>query len=506
MEKRIFRNVGANILLQIVLMISGLIIPRYILAIYGSEMNGLVSSISQFITYAALIETGIGDAAVIALYKPIAENDTKEIGSILTASKKLYFKSGCIYLAVIVTLALIYPILMPPQFGYGFTALMVLCIGALNAIDYFILGKYKVFLVADQKYYVLNVIRTFATIILTIVSVLLLYNNVAVLPVKFFAVLVHLGEAILICIYMRIKYSQLNYHSNGTVKIGQRWNTLIFQICATITYNTDIVVLTLFLPGRSLKEISVYTVYNMVFSMLTNLAASLTTGISASFGNLYARKENGKLVQLFGLYELFYFIVLFISCTCFAVLIVPFVSCYTKGVQDADYIRYGVGLLFAANGLSALVKDVSGMINMAVGRLERSRKFAIEEAVVNIAVSLLLVRKYGIVGVLIGTLVSHVLMSARMIDYSAKLLAHNTRARTVSRLFRNILVGIVIVFLELYFVKITPRWSVWLAQAAVVMLANGIVIMTVNYIFEPMMVKEIAVIIRRKRNSIIKVR
>ena len=68
MEKKIFRNVGANILLQVALTVSGLIIPRYILAFYGSEMNGLVSSISQFITYAALIEMGIGDATIIALY------------------------------------------------------------------------------------------------------------------------------------------------------------------------------------------------------------------------------------------------------------------------------------------------------------------------------------------------------------------------------------------------------------------------------------------------------
>ena len=202
MEKKIFRNVGANILLQVALTVSGLIIPRYILAFYGSEMNGLVSSISQFITYAALIEMGIGDATIIALYKPIAENNIKELGSILTASKKMYLKSGYIYIAIILILALVYPLLLIQQFEYTFTFWLFLGIGSINAVDYFILGKYKVFLIADQKYYILNIARIFATIVLTVGSILLLYNNASILLVKVFAVLTHLGEALFIYFYI----------------------------------------------------------------------------------------------------------------------------------------------------------------------------------------------------------------------------------------------------------------------------------------------------------------
>lgn len=503
MEKKIFRNVGANIILQVVLTVSGLIIPRYILAFYGSEMNGLVSSISQFITYAALIEMGIGDATIIALYKPIAENNIKELGSILTTSKKLYSKSGYIYIAIILILAMVYPLLLIQQFEYTFTFLLFLGIGSINAIDYFILGKYKVFLIADQKYYVLNVARIFATIVLTVGSILLLYNNASILLVKVFAVLTHLGEALFIYFYIKIKYSCLNYHSNCVSKIEQRWNALVCQICATIVYNTDLVILTLFLPGRSLSEISVYTVYSMVFSLLTNLSASLITGINASFGNLYAKGENNKLFRFFVLYELIYFIMIFTACSCFAVLIVPFVSCYTKGIQDADYIRYGVGLLFAANGLSAQVKDVSGMINMATGKLKAVRQYAVEEAAVNIIISLLLVRKFGIIGVLFGTLISHILMSAHTISYAAKQLVHNTRQLTLRRILRNLLVVIVMVLIELYFINISLQWSVWLLQTIVVVITNGFIIVGVNYLCEPAMVKDIVAILKRKINSIL---
>lgn len=161
-EKRIFRNVVTNFLVQIVLAVSALIIPRYILAVYGSEMNGLVASISQFITYAALVEMGIGDATVIALYRPIAKDDKKNIELIISGAGRLYRRSGYVYMSILLLIAVLYPLLIGQQFEYWFIFELVLCIGLVNAIDYFIWGKYKPLLIADQKYYVLNIARTLA--------------------------------------------------------------------------------------------------------------------------------------------------------------------------------------------------------------------------------------------------------------------------------------------------------------------------------------------------------
>ena len=58
---------------QIVVMAAGMITPRLMIATYGSEMNGLVSSLNQFISYITLVEAGIGGAAIYSLYKPLAE-------------------------------------------------------------------------------------------------------------------------------------------------------------------------------------------------------------------------------------------------------------------------------------------------------------------------------------------------------------------------------------------------------------------------------------------------
>ena len=98
-------NSLTSMISQIVVMAAGMITPRLMIATYGSEMNGLVSSLNQFISYITLVEAGIGGAAIYSLYKPLAEEDHARISSIVVAAKELpagriyflggYFYSGC---------------------------------------------------------------------------------------------------------------------------------------------------------------------------------------------------------------------------------------------------------------------------------------------------------------------------------------------------------------------------------------------------------------------------
>ena len=101
-------------------------------------------------------------------------------------------------------------------------------------------------------------------------------------------------------------------------------------------------------------------------------------------------------------------------------------------------------------GLFAQIKDLSASVNLAMGKLKETQKYAVLEAVSNIVISLLLVRKYGIVGVLVGTLLSHLLMTIGLMRYTAKELVIGTGMQTIKRLIRNLAVSIILVMLELF--------------------------------------------------------
>lgn len=100
--------------------------------------------------------------------------------------------------------------------------------------------------------------------------------------------------------------------------------------------DTDTVVLTALL---TLSAVSIYSIYNLVVSGLKKLFESSTNGIEAALGEAWAKKEYGKCKRLFLSAEWFIHTLVTYVFTCTAILIVPFVKVYTKGINDAEYAQ-----------------------------------------------------------------------------------------------------------------------------------------------------------------------
>ena len=77
MRKKTFLNIFCSTMAQLVTIISGLIVPRLLLSTFGSEANGLVSSLTQFLNYISLVEGGLGSVVLAALYLPLAKKTIK---------------------------------------------------------------------------------------------------------------------------------------------------------------------------------------------------------------------------------------------------------------------------------------------------------------------------------------------------------------------------------------------------------------------------------------------
>ena len=480
-EKKAQYNIITNILLQMALAISGFLIPRLILSAYGSTVNGLINSIAQFLTYAALVEAGVGDAALSTLYKPMANENINQVSGIISSVKKRYFWSGVVYAGIVCILALVYPIVVRGQLEYSFVFSMVIIIAMANLVDYWIIGKYKVLLLSDQKNYIINFIRAIATCVLTVISCILLVHEGSVLTVKLLAIAIHLVEGICIRCYTLHAYPEIDFSGKTeNIAIPQQTNALLHQISSVITYNTDLVVLTIFLTGSSLKEVSVYTTYALAFGIINNLLTSFTLGFDALFGNMIARKEYDRLKRFFDAYEYWYSIILYIMFACFITLIVPFVAIYTKGITDVNYIRLDVGILFGINGILAALKNPQGMINRSIGAFKQTQKYVIQEAVLNIIISIILVRKFGIVGVLVGTLISHIFADVGIIRYANRKVLQKSSVSTVKNNIVNFIAVIILCVVEIRFMPKIISWPMWVLYSIGIFVCNTIVIICAN--------------------------
>ena len=94
-RKKFLLNTGMGILKQLVTVICGFILPRYMLLYYGSSINGLISSISHFLSFISLLDMGVGAVVQANLYKPLAEKDNAQISRIMFLSDILLYSALC---------------------------------------------------------------------------------------------------------------------------------------------------------------------------------------------------------------------------------------------------------------------------------------------------------------------------------------------------------------------------------------------------------------------------
>ena len=289
--RKFFWNTIVTILLQLTMVVSGLIIPRVMLLAYGSETNGLISSISQFINYFNILEAGLSGAATYALYKPLADRNEYEINRILSASRKFYIQTGWIFSIMVVVLSILYPLyIKKPGFTNLEVALLVLVLGINGALEFFTLAKYRVLLTADQKVYVISLSSIVQWVVYTVIIVVFTKLQVNVILTRTIALLAIFVRTLLLVLYCRKRYAYLDYSvAPNMTALDRRWSALYLQILGLIQSSGPIVILTI--VCRDLQLVSIYSVYATVIAGIGTILGVFSNGLSASFGDVIARGQ-----------------------------------------------------------------------------------------------------------------------------------------------------------------------------------------------------------------------
>lgn len=417
-KKQFIITVLSNLLLQVTTAVCGFILPPLIVTTFGSSINGMVSSITQFIAYLNIVEAGIGAASIAALYKPLAQNDIVEQNSILSATKYFYNKSGIIFTVLVIGLSVIYPLIVKGQVSALTSFLMVLILGISGAAEFFLIGKYRVLLTADKKVYIISLIQVGAVIANTVFAVVLIKYSADILIVKLLSGMLYLGRYVFIWLYVKKKYTYLDLSVSPNKKaISQSKNALVHQISALVVYNTPIVLITFFC---SLKDASVYAVYAMVFNAVGNLLGAFTTGMQSFFGESLVKDSIEHTRKIFSKYTRLYIAILGWMYSCTYVLIIPFMKLYTKDMTDTEYVRPILALLFLASEVLRNVRSPCGQLIDGAGHFKKTQNRAVIEAIVNLCFSIAFILKFGVIGVLMGSIISHLYRTTDMIVYSHK--------------------------------------------------------------------------------------
>lgn len=478
--KKAFRNTIMGLMEEVISVICGFILPRLILSTFGSKYNGLTVSISQFLSYAVLMRAGLGGATRAALYKPIAEGNQKKINSIVKATDIYMKKIGLVLAGAIVMFAAIYPMMVANEFGWLFTFTLFLIIGASTFAESFFGITYLIVLQADQNIWVSTLMKSCCIILNTIIASILIYCGGTIHVVKAGSAIVYVLSPIIVGIYVRKKYKIDLCVEPDYSAISQRWDAFWHQIAAFVMENTDIVILTIF---TNMLEVSVYGVYRMVTNGLRRGCRAISGGLEASFGNMIAKKETGALKENLSVIELINYSIATIIFTTGGILILQFVSVYTKGVDDVEYIRPTFAYLFMLASCINILRYPYQIVVQAAGHYKQTRNGAIFEPIMNICLSIIFVVKYGIVGVTIGTLAATLFRTIQYASYMRKNVVDRSPWKTVLRYVASLCEALVIMLIvRCLHLPFAQSYRQWIINGVITISIATVVVCTFDYV------------------------
>lgn len=415
---------------QIVATICAFVIPRLILVTFSSEYFGVVQSITQYLGIVELMTIGLGGAAKVALFKPLAEKNYYEISRIIKSFRRHVRKAAVILVGYITLLALIYPYISHNKLTKTEIAAFVIIIGMRVMAESLLMGVSLSLLTADQMISVYSCAMTMARIINAAVIVFLIGQGKNIVVVYFFSNLAFIAAALLMELFIQKHYRLTMDCEPNEEAFALRGAVAYHNIARYIHENIDITLLTLFAEA---SMISVYSIYHLVTAKMHVIMRVFTNGLEGAFGNMAARKEHDALKRNFHLYEFCTFSFVTVIFSCVGLLIVPFVTLYTTGVHDQNYIFYDIAILSTiAEGIYCL-REPYLTLAYATGSYEETKKASAYEAIINLVLSTGLIYFMGIIGLLIGTIAANTFRTLHFIWFDYRNILEESEKQLVKR-------------------------------------------------------------------------
>lgn len=461
---------------QIIATICAFFVPRLILFTFGSEYFGVTQSITQYMGIVELMTIGLSGAARVALYKPLAERKSTEISRIIKSLRIHMRKAAVLLIGYIILLSLVYPYISHNSLTKTEITEFVLIVGMRTIAESLLMLVSLSLLAADQLVSVYACTMTVARILNAVAIFVLIAQGRSIVSVYFYSNLAFLTAAVFLDVFIRKHYRLTSACEPNEEAFALRGAVAYHNIANYVHENIDITLLTLFAEA---SLISVYSIYHLITAKMHVIMRVFTNGLEGAFGNMWAKEEHDFLKRNFHLYEFCVFSFVAVMFSCVGLLIIPFIRLYTAGVEDQNYIFYGIAVLSTlAEGIFCL-REPYLTLTYATGRYEETKKASAVEAIINLVISLTLIHSLGISGLLLGTIAANAFRTSHFIWYDYQNILGESKKQLVKRfaiLAVNMFITIMAGNLIVRAFHITT-WMQWLMTAIFVFLAAVLIVL-----------------------------
>lgn len=436
------RNMIVGIANQVSILFLNTVLTTVFIKKLGNEylgVNGLFSNLFVLLSFA---EAGIGAVMTYSLYEPFAKEDTKKIAAIYLLFRKIY-----LVMSILSTLIVIFLIPMlkhivntelPNQKIVVYYLLFLISMIIYNAISY----KTNL-LTADQKRYIVGIYRFFFNTLAVAFQIIYLIYTMNYLHFLIISLVKNIIYSIFVSRKVNREYPFIIYKDVSHGMLPENKRQIFRKIKEVFSYNlaqsmligTDNIIISMVIGT---VWVGYYSNYLAVITGVTNMVETLYSSISASIGNLIAQE---KIENQYGTYKVTRTISLWLAgftTTCLYILLQDFITLW---LGNEYTFENKVLIILLANYYLTCTRNSIKIFREAAGIFEKVKIAMIAAAIINILLSLLLGRVFGVFGVLLATTIS---VLSTYYWYEAKILMETKFGVSLRSHFRNEIKGLLL--------------------------------------------------------------
>ncbi len=409
--KNSVRNIFFSMIYYIIQMVLTFIVRVLFLRVFIVDFLGVNQLFSNILTILSVVESGFGSAVIFALYKPVAENDETKVRQLVRLYKKYYTIIGIVVGCLGIVIIPFLPYLINNFYEIDLNLYVMFGIFLATSLMTYVTAHRRALFYTSQRNDIetkINIVGYFVTVGIQLLSILVFKNYYVYALAGFINVVV---VNILIIYVTNKRYKRFILKPDTAIdkseskKITQNVFALFYhKIGGVVLTATDSLILSAFV---GVTIVGKYANYLLITTYLNTIMAMFIGSIKGSVGNSIATESVEQNHKLFSKLNMLYLLINSFATICFISLANPFISFFFGSEM---LLSVGAVILIGINMFLYNLRQIVYVFKDCKGLFKENKYAPLIEATLNLVLSIILVRYLGLVGVVLGTIISCIMV------------------------------------------------------------------------------------------------
>lgn len=403
MKDKLLENIKINVIMTFGIGILNFIVNKYFALYLGMDELGIMKLFTQMVSYLTIADLGISSASAYALYKPLSENDKDKVSLIISTIDFFYKRISIIIIIAGFLCSFLIPYFVKVSsenyYIYIYWYLYVISV----SLGY-PLSRYAILFTANQEYGFVRIIQGTGQILLLTFQIFIIIYLKSFLIFLLLMVVENYYNFYFYRKHYKKYYSYIKIIKNKDKNIIKNMKKLFWhRLSGLIVNNTDYIILSKFV---SLSIVGIYSSYLMVVQMILATTGILTPILLPKIGLLISQKSKEEVYEYWWKSYSFYIFLATVVITSTYILMPLFIKLW---LGEEFILPRFTQILILINLYITLIKGIIDVFKNSFGFFEDIYT-PIIEGLINFLVSIILVKNYGLDGVIIGTISSNIIV------------------------------------------------------------------------------------------------